>query len=221
MMRFKILLAFLLTVLFLSNIQGTFAQDLKLLEYDGLERTYTVQLPDNYDEEAESPLIIVLHGFGGDGINLQLGTQIDEIANENGYISVFPDGYQRGWSYLDEDEMALGDDWTDDVGFLTAVIDQVTEDYNVNTRRIFVVGVSNGALLALRMSCELDDRLAGVAAVMATYSFELAVHCADSDVIPTILVWGTEDEVFPTEGFVWVTEDGKIRSSFSLNQTRS
>jgi polyhydroxybutyrate depolymerase len=220
-MRFKQLFFLALLLLLLTNVHTLFAQELKIIEYDGLSRSYTVNLPSNYGEQTSAPLIIALHGAGSDGLNFQLGIQLDEIADELGFIAVFPDGYQLGWNYLDEDEMAQGEDWTDDVGFLSALIDQLIEDYHVNTRRIFIMGFSNGALLALRMGCELDNRLAGVAAIAATYSFELAVHCADAAAIPGVLVWGTEDDVFPTQGFIWAAPDGKIRSSFSLNQTRS
>jgi polyhydroxybutyrate depolymerase len=219
-MRYKILGTISLLLFCLSYSQLAFAQDLKVLEYGGLERSYAINFPDNYDETTASPLLIALHGFGSDGFNLQRGTDIDEIARESGYIAVFPNGYQAGWNYLDENEMEQDEDWTDDVGFLKALIEQVSEDYNINTRRIFIVGLSNGALMALRMGCELDEQLAGIAAVAATYSFELAVHCSDAAVIPTVLVWGSADEVFPVGGFVWAS-NGKIRSSFSLNQTRS
>lgn len=221
-MRIKTIFPSLILLLLLTlPMQSLFAQELKILEFDNLERSYIVNLPDSYDEESPAPLVIVLHGAGGNSFDLQLGTDIDETANELGFIAVFPDGYQQGWSFLDEDEMAQDEDWTDDVGFIDALIDQVIEDYNVDIRRIFVAGISNGALLALRLGCELDDRLAGVAAVAATYSFELAQHCVGTAPLPTVIVWGTEDIVFPLEGFVWVTPDGKIRSSFSLNQTRS
>lgn len=220
-MRSKIFVSAIILLVFLSNAQTYFAQELKTLEYAGLERSYLVNLPSNYDEASPSPLLIALHGADEDGLNFQLETQIDEIARDSGYIAVFPNGYQGGWNFLDENEMAQEDNWTDDVGFLNTLIDQLIADYNVNTRRIFIVGFSNGGLMALRAGCELDDRIAGIAAVAATYSFELAVHCATTVPTPTILVWGNADEMLPPEGFIWVRPDGKIRSSLSLNQTRS
>lgn len=220
-MRSKIFMSSIIFLVFLFSIQSSFAQDTQTLEYDGLERTYNVNLPDNYDPATASPLLIALHGYGDTGQGFEDSTQIDEIARSSGYIAVFPDGYKNGWNYLDENEMAQGEDYTDDVGFLKALIDKLIQDYNVDTKRIYIVGFSNGALLALRMGCELSDRLAGVAAIAGTYSFELVNHCLGTAPIPTVIVWGTSDEVFLINGFVWVTPDGKIRSSLSLNQTRS
>ncbi len=207
----------LVLVLSRSSAQG----DFETLEYDGLDRTYSVRLPADYDESVAYPVIIVLHGAGGDGLNMQIGTQVDEIARANQFIAVFPDGVQRGWNFLDEDQMAQGDLYTDDVGFLDALIDQIIANYTVDEGRVFLAGYSNGALLTIRAGCDLASRLSGVAIVAGMYSFELIEHCEGAELVPMMLIWGSEDDVFPVSGYVLVGQDGRVRTSLSYTQTRT
>lgn len=209
--------AVLLLAVFPAAAQDSFAT----LEHDGYDRTYTVRLPDDYDETISYPVMIVLHGAGADGLNLQINTQMDELAAQYQYIAVFPDGIQRGWNFLDEDQMAQGELYTDDVGFLEVLIDQLQADYNVDAGRIFLAGYSNGALLTIRAGCELAPRLSGIAIIAGMFSFELIEHCQGAELIPTMLIWGSEDDVFPASGYVLVGQDGSVRTSISYAQTRT
>ncbi|MCA9915505.1 MAG: hypothetical protein KC496_19260, partial [Anaerolineae bacterium] len=177
-MHRSVLFVFAMTSILLSLVVGSAtAQDaISYLEYDGFTRSYSVRLPDDYDENISYPVVIVLHGAGGNGLDMQTGTRMDELGAEFQYISVFPDGVDRGWNFLDEDQMAQGDSYTDDVGFLNALIDQLQADYNVDAGRVFLVGFSNGALLAIRAGCDLAPRLSGIAIVAGMYSYELIEH---------------------------------------------
>lgn len=218
---FAALLMLSLGLFFTVSADVTAQGDIGSFEYDGFDRTYNVRLPDDYDETISYPVIIVLHGAGGDGLDMQIGTQMDELAAQFEYIAVFPDGVERGWSFLDEEEMGRGDLYTDDVGFLGVLLDRVIADYSVDEGRIFLAGYSNGALLTIRAGCELSSRLSGIAIVAGMYSFELIEHCAGADLIPTMLVWGSDDDAFPVNGFVLARPNGTFRSSLSYAQTRS
>lgn len=217
-MKYRFLLSL---AIFLLSLFPLFAQeDYGTFDYEGFTRSYSVRLPDNYDESQPAPLVIALHGAGDDGVNFQISTLLDEIANEHGYISVFPDGLNNGWYFLDENQMVV-DDYTNDIGFLTQLIDEVSAKYAVDSERIYLIGFSNGALLALRASCDLGTRFAAVAAVAATFSFELAEHCDEEELASLLLIWGSADEVFPQSGFIVYEPNAGYRSSFSFTQTRT
>lgn len=217
-MRTKILFSCLLFVFFATS---AYAQEFESFEFDGSTRTYIVNLPENYDESQSAPVIIALHGAGDNGRNLQTFTQIDNLASRNGYISVFPDGLNRGWFYLDEED-TVTPRYTDDLGFLEALIDQLDAEFAIDTSRVYLVGFSNGALLSLRAACDLSDTIAGVIAIGATYAFEITKHCNGEHVTPTMLVWGSDDELFPQNGFVVYAEEiTGTRTSFSVTQTRT
>lgn len=208
----------LIALLLLTNLAH--AQDSDSFTFDDRERSYHISLPDSYASDVAVPLIIALHGAGDTGDNFRDATRLVQEANEHGHLIVFPDGYDRGWNFLNEDQM-LVDDYTDDVLFLAALIDEVSADYAVDAEHIYLVGFSNGGLLALRAACDLSDQLAGIAVVGANYSFEIVQHCVGADPIDIFLTLGTEDQAFPWDGFALIGRSGILRTNFSFRQTRT
>ena len=197
------------------------AQEIHEIEHEGLPRAYTINIPGTYDGETPIPLVIVLHGAGEDSITMQLTTQFADFGEESGYFVVFPNGVSNGWDYLEADDQQPLETHVDDVGFISKLIDTLIAEYAVDEERIYLIGYSNGALLALRLGCDLAERLDGVVSIAGTYSYEMIRHCAGQPPVPILFVWGTEDSAFPTGGYVIEQENGRIRSSFSLAQTRS
>lgn len=183
------------------------------LIHDGLERTYFVHLPRNYDPNEARPLVVVLHGAGATGFQMMMESEFNALASDKGYIVVYPDGLNLGWSYLDEHA-----DAPDDVGFIAALLDTMQDNFKIDAARVYLVGYSNGGLLALRLRCQLSERLAGVAVIAAMMSYELAAFCDDVQPMPFMLIMGTFDEAFPWQGYAVLTDDGQFRSSFSITQ---
>lgn len=182
------------------------------LVYDGVERSYFVHLPRGYDPDTPSPLVVVLHGAGGSGFQMMLDSEFNARASDSGYIVVYPDGRDLAWSYLGD---AAGNA---DVGFISALLDAMAAGFRLDVSRIYLVGYSNGGLLALRSRCEFDERLAGVVVIAAMMSYELAAFCDGARPVPFLLVMGTFDEVFPWQGYATLTSSGELRSSFSITQ---
>lgn len=188
------------------------------LTYDEFERTFMVHLPPDYDGSESAPLVIMLHGATMDGVSMMLVSDFNTAADEVGAIVVYPDGLAGRWGYLEADQLPPNSAYRDDVGFISALIDDLSTTYTIDPNRVYVAGYSNGGLLALRLRCEMEDRLAGIVAIGANYSFDLAQHCLESDPVSTLLVLGTKDGVFPMLGYAIPTDDGKLDSVFSLNQ---
>jgi polyhydroxybutyrate depolymerase len=188
------------------------------LTYDDYERTFMVHLPPDYDGSEPVPLVIMLHGATMSGVSMMLVSDFNTAADAMGAIAVYPDGLAGRWGYLDADQLPPGSAYRDDVGFVRALIDDLSEEYTVDPSRIYMAGYSNGGMMALRLRCELEDRLAGVVAIGANLSFSLALHCLESDPVPVLLVLGTDDGAFPMLGYAVPTDDGLLDSVFSLNQ---
>lgn len=216
MIRHKIVLLIVMLVL----VPSSQAQEVESFTFDGRSRFYQVAVPEVYDPDVATPLVIALHGAGDTAANFRENTRLEAEAHENGHLIVFPEGFERGWRYLDEDQMFV-DEFTDDVLFLDTLIDEVSKTYHVDQDRVYLVGYSNGGLLTLRAACDLSERIAGVAVVAAVYSFELVQHCAGDDPIDLLLVHGSSDEVFPWDGFAVIGRSGVLRTSFSFQQVRS
>lgn len=142
------------------------------LMHDGAARHYVVRAPRGLAPgQAEVPLVLVLHGGGGDAANAEKMTGFTEMATREGFVVVYPEGSGR------RDDGLLT--WnaghccghamrrrTDDVGFIRALIDKLAQDYPIDSRRIYATGMSNGAMMTHRLGIELSDRLAAIAPVV-------------------------------------------------------
>ena len=169
------------------------------LEYGDLARTYRVHLPEAYDGTTDLPLVLVFHGGGGTGRGMIRLTQLDRIADQEGFIVAFPDGYERRWADgrgTTPPELA----GIDDAGFVSALIDKLAAELTVDLHQVYATGISNGGFLCQRLACELSDRIAAIATVAATMPYDLASECQPNESVSVMFMFGTDDPLVPWEG---------------------
>lgn len=125
----------------------------------GLQRTYNVHISSSYDKTMPTPLLIVLHGGGGTGQGMTKLANFNAIADRENFIIVYPDGFENHWNdgrgvqrYRAQTQNI------DDVGFISALIDHLSGELNIDASRIYVTGISNGAMMSHRLGCELSQR---------------------------------------------------------------
>ena len=160
-------------------------------------RPYRLVEPEDFDDEAAAPLIVVLHGYG-QGAEFADYFNLDPVASEHHALIVYPLGTldvfeRRFWNATNVccDFFLRG---IDDVAYLGAVIDDVVSKHHVDAKRVFVVGYSNGAFMAQRLACELDDRVAAVVAVAGVNWLDPTL-CAPSEAVAVLQVHGDADPV--------------------------
>jgi len=146
------------------------------LQHGGLERHYRVHLPPNLQPDRPTPVVLALHGGGGN-MDIQATERYYHFissSDAHGYIVVFPNGYSRlrsgklaTWN-AGNCCAAARDENIDDVGFIDALLDRLSQQYNVDPDRIYATGMSNGAMMSYRLACELSDRIVAIAAVAGT-----------------------------------------------------
>lgn len=155
------------------------------------------------------PLVILLHGHGGSAAQL-LGQERTaaplsvwlSIADREQLIVAAPDGAKGGdgkpgWN--DGRNDAHGNPPTDDVGFIAALIDrEITVDH-ADPRRVFVMGMSNGGIMTLRLAVELGPRLAAVAAASASFPAQTNLP-PPSHPLSVLMINGTDDPLVPYAG---------------------
>jgi polyhydroxybutyrate depolymerase len=133
---------------------------------DGGRGPVNVYVSDAYDPETPAPLLMMLHGYGATGGGVEGGYfQFLPYADANGYIYTFPTGRQDPsgyyfWDALDwccDIETPHGDE---DSVYLRDFIEAIEEVVNVDPRRIYIVGHSNGGMMAYRMACDHSDKIA-------------------------------------------------------------
>lgn len=170
------------------------------LDVLGTERTYRVHFPESAGEAAGLPVLIVLHGGGGNGKQVEQSTGFSQLADREGFVAVYPNGSGRTklltWNAHNCCAFAYETD-VDDVGFIYALIDQLVADYQVDASRISVTGHSNGAMMTFRIACELSDKIAAAAPNAGALNTDT---CAPSSPVPIIIMNGEADENVPVAG---------------------
>lgn len=168
------------------------------LSYDGRERDYILRLPEGVERP---PLIVVLHGGGGRGRQIDRHTGLTQQAVAQGFALVYPDGVDRQWNDGRGDPNAK-DDATrvDDVGFLSALVADLGARGLVDPDRVFVMGVSNGGMMTYRMLCERADLFMGAVAVVANLPKAMAPLCDPSRPVPLMVLNATADPLMPYDG---------------------
>jgi polyhydroxybutyrate depolymerase len=167
------------------------------LPVGGLERTFTVRLPDGVPPGG---LAIVLHGnhSSASGRVMREGTSFDRQSEEWGLAVAYPDGYGGCWAdgrgVTSADESGV-----DDVAFLRALIDWTAARRGTPTDRTLVAGISNGAFMAHRMGTGCGDQVAVIAAVAGGLPARLST-VEPRYAVSAMLIHGTADTVASIEG---------------------
>ncbi|MCH2153886.1 MAG: alpha/beta hydrolase-fold protein [Phycisphaerales bacterium] len=158
-----------------------------------------VYVPSDYDGQEPTPLLIFLHGYSPlttAWYNILLPLQED--ANENGYIFVKPDGNQDaiGEFYWNATDACcdMFDNNPDHVGYLMALLESIQANYNIDPRRIHLIGHSNGGFMCHRMACEHSDIFASVVSISGAMWNDQSI-CQPTDPIHVLQIHGTLDPV--------------------------
>ena len=143
------------------------------LVFEGLTRTYILHLPRAYNGRDLLPLVILLHGGGGNAQGAASTYGLNAVADREGFIAIYPNGTGvlqdriLTWNSGHCCGYAL-ENQINDVGFIRALIEKLQRELKVDPRRIYATGHSNGAMLSYRLGAELSDILAAIAPVAGT-----------------------------------------------------
>jgi polyhydroxybutyrate depolymerase len=176
-----------------------------ILIHDNLERTFIIHVPSFYDKSVRLPLVIALHGRGttGQGMIILTRKGFDRLAETDGFIVVYPDGIELNWNDGRMDEEAndrAHRENIDDVGFISSLIDLMINEYNADPERVYVTGISNGAIMAYRLACELSHRIAAIAPVDGNIPCMLVSDCSPTDPVSVLAINNVNDPLVPFEG---------------------
>ena len=169
------------------------------LEVDGRERSYELHVPKNYDGNQPIPLVLALHGRFGTGAGEEKLAHLDKLSDKHAFWVVYPNGLGRSWA---DGRAATPSDksGTDDVKFISALIDNMEQEYKVDTKRIYATGMSNGGFMSGRLACDLSNRIAAVAIVAASLSENTAATCNPVQPVSVMIIQGSDDPLVPLEG---------------------
>jgi polyhydroxybutyrate depolymerase len=137
--------------------------------FDGLERTFFVHLPENYNTAMTYPIVFAMHGggrLGYEGIEGQ--SQLSDLSDSENFIVVYPEGIKtlgfRTWNAGDCCPSATLLN-TNDVGFIAALLDKLKLELSINSKKVYATGFSNGGQLAYKLANTYPNKFAAVSAV--------------------------------------------------------
>ena len=153
------------------------------------------------------PLVIVLHGNGGTGRQIERHTSFDRIAAREHFVVVYPDAVDRHWN----DGRPEVDNGVDDVAFIASLIDEIATKHAIDRKRVYVTGMSNGGIMSYRVACDLADRIAAIAPV--TGNLPAAIRCEPRVPVSVLAINGTEDPLVPYAGGTVGRNRGSVLSA--------
>lgn len=168
------------------------------LRHDGIERFALIHVPENHP--AAAPLVMALHGGGGSAAWQANDATYGLIssAEQAGYVAVFPNGTSSvsngmfaTWNAGNCCAKAR-DAGVDDVGFLRAVVADVQSRMDIDSRRVFAIGMSNGGMMAYRLACEAADIFRGIMSVAGT---DTTRECKPSRPVAVLHIHARNDDL--------------------------
>lgn len=166
-------------------------------------RQVEVHVPPGYSASKPAPLLVLLHGYGTTGQIQSAYLGLEEAVDAAGMLYVYPDGTENqiGKQYWNATDACCAPRTgaPDDSAYLAAVIAQVKDQYNVDPRRVFLVGHSNGGFMSYRMACDHADEIAAIVSLEAA-TFDDPKDCTPSGPVSVLEVHGTGDRTIPYRG---------------------
>jgi polyhydroxybutyrate depolymerase len=126
-------------------------------------REYKVHVPPSYDPNVPAPVVFCIHGLLQNAVLFCVaGAALHTKADEEGFVLVMPNGYQNSWNG-GTCCGAASTERIDDVALFRAIFAEVTKHVNVDRRRVYATGLSNGGYMSYRLGCDASDLFTAVA----------------------------------------------------------
>jgi len=181
------------------------------LTHQGYTRRYIVHVPPGYDGKTPAPVVIMFHGGGGKARGAMEETGWSVMADKENFLAVYPEGLARDptrhssfvanpQSWNDGSQRAIlaaAQKNIDDVGFVSALLDDLSTKFRIDTHRLYATGFSNGASMAFRVGRALSARLAAIAPVAGSDWLD---EPKPAQSLSLLYLTGTADPLNPLDG---------------------
>ena len=202
-----------------ANVEALARVQVKTYQFEAASKNdmpYGLYVPTKYNASRATPLVIALHGLGSDIHYMMEYNNLVELAERYGYIVATPLGYnERGWygarGQGNEFNQRQADPGPANLGALSEqdvlnVLKQVRADFNVDAKRIYLIGQSMGGGGTLYIGSKYADTWAALAA-MAPAIYISPDTIAGAQRLPVMVVQGDADtSVDPKVTRQWVAK---------------
>ncbi len=181
------------------------------IQVDQRARQYIVYVPTRYNSKMPTPVVILCHGGGGKASPALFDYGWATKANRETFIVIAPEGTppkaDRTGRFIGNPQtwndgskrqrLAAVAQNVDDVKFFAAIVDDLPRRLNIDSRRIYITGFSNGASMAFRVARELPHRVAAAAPVAGS---DWLSEVKPKRAVPLMYITGDADPLNPING---------------------
>lgn len=167
-----------------------------------LDREFYIYIPEDIQNISPVSLLFGLHGYTSRAIWFLGYSNFQEIADIEKFIVIYPQGSIL--TATGETHWNVGG-WTnssttDDIDFISSLIDWAADNYNVDLNRVYSTGMSNGGYMSYHLACNLSDKIAAIASVTGSMTPETYSDCNPNHPTAIMQIHGDIDTVVPYFG---------------------
>lgn len=162
----------------ISIVMAVFSQSqTKTMQIAGVTRSYIVYVPRGLNKNP--PLLFNIHGYDMDAASQQSYTKMDQVAEREKFIVVYPNAINKSWDLSGPNDYA----------FILAIIDTIDAQYHIDRSRIYACGFSQGGFMSFQLACRYSEIFAAIAPTSGTVSGT----CNLKRPVPMRLTFGTNE----------------------------
>lgn len=207
---FILVLIFLIVITYIIiRIPSLYGSKENTLPFNGLTRKYLLHLPKGYDKNIQYPLVLVFHGYSNSPKIAEWYSGFSRKANQEDFIVAYPRGTGEPWHLSWNAGFCCeygAKEKIDDVGFVTALVNELVEKYPINASRVYATGFSNGAMMVHRLGAEIPEVFAAIAPVSGSIGASGGQYMTSftmpkpAQPLPIVMLHGEKDTVVPFGG---------------------
>lgn len=173
------------------------------------ERPAEVEIPADYDATVSYPLVMMLHGRGTTGRVQSAYLGLLDIVDSKQLVLTFPNGAKNssGTPVWNGAVCCAEDDSVDDVGYLSDLIAEAKQTYNIDPKRVYLVGHSNGGFMSFRMACEVPELFTALVSLAGGSYADVADCQPGAPPVSALVVHGTADDTVTYAGGIFESDD--------------
>jgi polyhydroxybutyrate depolymerase len=176
------------------------------LTHQGIERSAVLHQPAG--AAGPAPLVVALQGLGQSAEQLRNILNLDVVADREGFAVLYPEAVELRWSYgrpIIQAMPVVGTEPIDDTGFIRLLIDDLVSRKIADPARVYLTGMSRGALMAYTLACALAGQIAAAAPLVSGMTDLQREDCRPAHPVPIMVIAGTNDPAQAYDGWLFAT----------------
>ncbi|MBT5229304.1 MAG: hypothetical protein HOM11_03395 [Methylococcales bacterium] len=153
------------------------------------ERRYNVYIPQAYSRSTSKkfPMMLGFHGGGGSDNNVKFQDymeldRVNDLAGDDGFVIIYPNAFEGNWAdgrVIDSTREESDSFKQNDLGFVEAIITQLSNHYRMDKQRVYAAGISNGGMMSANLACNPSDKydLLGISMISSIIHTDIARDC--------------------------------------------